>query len=541
MGRGWLPLGVGLFGLGFSCWPTWSSGFAWMQTDAGDTVLNHYFLEHAYRCVCDPDYLGSAWSPRFFYPTPGVLAYSDNLWGTAPLYIVLRQLWCDTVAFQCWMLLCHLLNYVVMYGVLRWFGLRQGFAAVGGFWFAFGLPHVHQFYHQQLFPRFFMPLAVWHLWRMLQQPSSQRLALLLLCAVWQILAGIYLGWFLGIGLAILAAWNLLLSGEVRQRCWHYGQRAWGMILLQGVVSALILAPVLYPYIEVNHGFERSLPEVLYGAPQWRSWLTPAEASLWHPLLMPLWGEEQPIIEHHIFGGFALYALVPVALWAIARQRLGDRQQTRLVATCMLSAATLAAVSLNVGDVSAWSWVYDWVPGAKAIRAVLRIYIIIDLFLIIGGLMAVQAIWDRQVWSARTARWVGVVLLAWVAVENFRWHIPGNVYSLAAFPKVEFYGRAKRWAEAIRGADAAYFPHDPQAIPLSYEHHLSAMWAGLYANVPVVNGYSGRYPPNYNPDQQHRFSGDDLRAILGQHWPGRLRIVTTSPILCYREWTVDSLE
>src|SRR5215831_18115127 len=63
--------------------PTLLSGFARLQTDPGDTLLNAYVLEHSWRWLTKPDYVGTYWSPAFFHPQPLTLAYSENLLCTA--------------------------------------------------------------------------------------------------------------------------------------------------------------------------------------------------------------------------------------------------------------------------------------------------------------------------------------------------------------------------------------------------------------------------------------------------------------------------
>ncbi len=53
-----------------------------------------------------------------------------------------------------------------------------------------------------------------------------------------------------------------------------------------------------------------------------------------------------------------------------------------------------------------------------------------------------------------------------------------------------------------------------------------MWAGLRANVPVVNGYSGRWPNGY--PSADVMSDDDLRAWLGRSgFRGRVAVVNPS--------------
>lgn len=72
----------------------------------------------------------------------------------------------------------------------------------------------------------------------------------------------------------------------------------------------------------------------------------------------------------------------------------------------------------------------------------------------------------------------------------------------SFPKANFYEEVDRLAPQLRGADVAYVWQACSARDweeLCREElkvSLLGMWAGLKANVPVCNGYSGRTPPGY---------------------------------------------
>src|SRR5262249_24328893 len=145
----------------------------------GDTLLNHYALEHSWRCLTQPDYVGSLWSPAFFYPQPLALAYSENLFGTAPLYWLLRSACPDLLAYQLWMMLVVALTYAAMAWALGRFGVGHLLAALGGYVFAFGLPRLTQIGHQQLLPALFAPVAILAAERCLRAPTVAGLAAVL--------------------------------------------------------------------------------------------------------------------------------------------------------------------------------------------------------------------------------------------------------------------------------------------------------------------------------------------------------------------------
>src|SRR5262245_17251829 len=110
-------------GVGVMFRPTLASGFARMQADPGDTLLNHYLLEHSWRWLTRADHCGTRWSPPFFHPEPLVLAYSENLLGAAPLYWLLRTACPEIMAYQLWMMLVAALSYAGMAWALRRFGV----------------------------------------------------------------------------------------------------------------------------------------------------------------------------------------------------------------------------------------------------------------------------------------------------------------------------------------------------------------------------------------------------------------------------------
>src|SRR4051812_2159625 len=82
--------------------PTFDSGFARIQTERGDGMLNHLILENSWLALTKPDYCGTFASPPFFYPKRWVIAYSENLLGVAPVYWALRVVLPLDLAYIWW-------------------------------------------------------------------------------------------------------------------------------------------------------------------------------------------------------------------------------------------------------------------------------------------------------------------------------------------------------------------------------------------------------------------------------------------------------
>lgn len=503
-------LAVASFGGWMTFRPTWESDFAQMQADPGDTVLNHYVLEHSLQWLIDSDYPGTLWTAPIFHPAPRTLAYSENLLGTAPLYWLLRAGFTSETAYQLWMIVLTVLAFATMALVLRWFGLPHLLCALGGFLFAFAMPFTIQIAHQQLIPRLFMPLAVYTAWAFLQTPSSRGLIAYGVWWVLQLWSGIYLSWLLTLGIGFLVLATLCIQPGTFQRIRTYWSGNRRTILLIFAGTALAAAPVLVPYVLGNLGFGRSYDIVEKFLPRPWSWLYGPQGSRWSETLHPLADATNPFLqEHSLFAGFGLLAIAALGIIAACRHR---------VVACFVAAGIgLVLISMQwSGEWSAWRLIHGIVPGGRGIRAVGRIFIIVYLFVLIGGLLGLHLLAQRWIRSAAVRGLLYAGLASLCIYEQTGWEP-------SSFPHAVFYSRIDPLAEQLREADvdAAYVEGDPSQWWLGNE--LVAMWAGLRANVPVINGYSGRIPKRY--PFETALSEEQLREwLVRNNWRGRLLIL-----------------
>ncbi|MGH8732457.1 MAG: hypothetical protein ACREVB_02110, partial [Burkholderiales bacterium] len=171
-------------------------------SDLMDGRFNSVVLEHLYRVLT-----GSAaalWSPEYFYPFPGALAFSDNHLGSAFSYVLARLLGLSREqAFNVWFTTGTLLNFACALYVLRRFGASTAAAALGAFFFACALPATAQDGHAQLVYRFAAPLAVLAHWQMFERRRLAGFARVAFFTAWQFYCSIYLGVFLVYLLAAL--------------------------------------------------------------------------------------------------------------------------------------------------------------------------------------------------------------------------------------------------------------------------------------------------------------------------------------------------
>jgi hypothetical protein len=514
---------VGLAGMILTFHPTLFSGFQRMQPDPGDMVLNHYFLEHTYHWAFDSSYKYTFWSPGFFYPVPDTFTYSETLIGVAPLYWLFRTVFAEELSSQLWMLSLCLLNYASMAIVLRRFGVHTILVAAGAFVFAFGLTRTDHLTHQQLLPQFFSPFVVWYVVAFVREPTARRWTALIALGTAQLFASLHLGWFLGFGLLIFTPWLMIVEAGSFRRVWAFARHRPIATVAPILIAGALVAPYARHFYSGNSE-RRAAHEAAAFAPLLDDWFVAAPESLWADHLTP-----QPKIdswERTLFQGFGLYAVYVLGGNAALRQAFPNRN---LVRAGLGTALVMAILVTWWGfDPSPWAIVHALVPGANAFRAVGRIVFVIHLFGLGAGLIGFQAFIAAHIAKPRTQQMVFLLIAGLMMIEQYRRHPSFD-------PREQCYGPAREGAELIRGADAAHFVYD--RVMHDYQHHITAMWAGLWADVPVMNGFSGTSPPGY-PALQVEPTVPELVRLLGPNWRGRLVIVEWGPPMRRRAYQVD---
>jgi hypothetical protein len=528
-----LPCLIGLF---TAFYPILISGFQLAQADPGDSRLTHYILEHAYQLVFNRQYPGTIFDPPFFAPYPNDLAFSENLFGTAPIYMVFRLVSNATIAYALWLMTISAGNFLSLAWVLRQYHVRRFISIPLAFTFAFGAPRLVKIAHPQLLPQLFTPIAILMLWQFLRQPSRRSWAILLGLVYWQMLSSIYLGWFMVLSLIIFTLITGAIERQSITKLWQFLQQRWRFVLSSGLLWSGLMLALLRPYWQIKAVVgDRPYAEVETMLPRWQSWFLPViRGNLWSALLKHNAKNLPMAHEHFIFWGFAVFGLTLYCGWQLfyrprfqrCERRLDDRlddqldDRKRLAQVCFLTFSAIVLITLYwPNGFSLWRWVYTAVPGATAMRAVTRINFTGITFLLISIGLSLNAVWPNRM-ARSTYRWIAIGVAWLMMIEQGFWshdyhnsHLFGQAATeiaqlirqdctVAYFYPVAPPGinRPPTWPKPIEPFTLPW--HQPtQAIPLTPEismvwHQLTAMWAGIEANVPVVNGYSGNTPPNY---------------------------------------------
>lgn len=467
--------------------------FSAVPGDLGDARFNSVILEHLFRLATFRDV--DLWEPGFFYPFKGVLAFSDNHFGSALPYLVLRFAGLDREhAFSGWFAIGYLLDYIAAYHALRKLGLTGFGAAVGAFAFAFSLPAIAQDGHAQLVYRYAIPMAFLAFWQYWSTGHSMYFVRSVFWGSMQFLCSIYLGVFL-IYLLIASLPAFLIAGlgcnigsraacEVdEKRLFRYGT----LFFTLGVSFGAFF--MLYKYYSVSnaYGFHRPVDEIVSMLPRISSYVLADRAMLggW----LGQFVHDVPLRhEHQMFFGFGIWGLLLAGLVS------GSNPSSEYRLLTKTSAMLLLFLFLGTIYVMGWSpyLLVAHLPGISSIRSVTRIVLV--MLLPAGILAGIGTDFLIQAVSRKNRVATGPVVALLIFIVSF------ETVSFSPFstPAAAWKKRQNLMLSMIKNPlfsnciiSLQPCDHASQTI-----RELDAMIFAQDHGVKTINGYSGNWPPGY---------------------------------------------
>jgi len=493
--------------------PSIFSGFRLIPEYSIDPRFNHYLLEHAFRWMRGDALHASVWSPPFFHPAREVLGYSDAMLGLSWLYAPWRALGVSPyTAYALWLMALAALNAGAFYAAARsWLGVGHVAASVAACVFTFGMPRMAQLAHPQLWSHAFILLLLHGLvmaGRAAHNPEANRglawrgWACVVAGAAGQFYTAFYPLWFAGLGLGFALLVTLFsregrvwLGRMVRQRA------AWAAL----VALVAVCWPLLRIYLDaLAMAGPRSMSEVSDLLPAWRSWWYVGERNLLYGWVFERWPSLAPGTARHeqvLSMGWVTSIAALAGLIGLARRAWWWR-------VTAFSLLALIAVTLRYGDMgSPWFLLAEVVPGASAIRAVARV-----------GMTAMIPLCLGVAWAVERAQGRG--RLGWLLVVLALAEQMSPVIAVDVQPLRE---ATAAMAESLDPAEGAVYVTVPVDRNYDrgeeYEFHIDAMWMGLEAGVPVVNGYSGLIPANWMLLYFNTYRDNAEAAKLGERLAG----------------------
>ncbi len=477
------PLLVGLL---WFCRPGQNVG------DVCDNRFNLFILEHGYQWLTGQ--VPHFWDAPMFYPaTHNTVAYSVNHIGSLPFYVAGRLAgFPRESAMLVWLVTVFVLNYAAAAFVLLRLSRSLTGAAMGAYFFTFGLPVVGQMVHVQLFPRYFVPLALWWLLAAIRTRTLKPLLALAAAIVAQLYTDMYIGIFLGELLVFWVIVQLALPATREEtRAWLLPNtlRPWLVRVAIAVVAAIVLLPMALPYLAAfRQAGARAWPVVVSMTFTPVTLVLPPHHSLLWSWLEPLGQFQSSNGEHRMFIGATLLGLGAVYLW-LRRHGRGSRDE-RLLLTALLTVLLAGILTSRLSKSLSLYWFLYVLPGIGSLRAITRIMLVllaplsILLALLVQALEVHVASLNRP-WLART---LGPALIALLLLDQAVTEFPHNEIAADA-PRLAAYTTA---LAARPPSTKAFAIVGPNVIVNATDALLLAQDTG----IPTVNGYSGNFPKDW---------------------------------------------
>jgi hypothetical protein len=551
-------------------WPLILHPAGVVPNDLGDPLLNIWLLSWNARVLP----LTSAWwNGAQFFPIAGATAFSEHLLGlsviTTPVILLGGStLLAYNIAFFLSFPLCALSAYFLTYSICR----RHDASLVAGLAFGFAPYRMAQFAHIQVLSAYWMPLALAGLHRYFQERRARWLVLFAGAWLLQALACGYYLFFLSVLVGLWLLW--FVAGRERWMELAKVATAWG-------IATVLMAPILYGYWKFQHayGMRRGVDEINAFSADVASVLSASST-------LRLWGWLDVIDrpESNLFPGITPIALILVGLtlaWrAAVREQIGRLRVSRALLLASLPIFAIAASPLYFGP---WKVA---IGGLKllSVGAPYKPLSLAILLLVAAGALhpAVRTAWRRR--SALTfyalaaaVMWLFSLGPAPTFLERpflykapYAWlmllpggdgvRVPARFWMLAALCLSVATGLAMRqlsgrWPRIGRALPALACvgllsdawpapitlqqPPDARpihtraiarlALPVNTSHDVVELYRAIEHRRPMVNGYSGYFPPHYWA----------LQYLLSQHDPDLLtRISAFGPIEVVIDRTLD---
>ena len=513
-----------------------------LPSDPGDPVLNTWILW--WNAVTLP-FTDAWWNAPAFYPLGNVIAFSEHLVGLS--VIATPVIWLTgnpVVAYNTVFLLTFPLSGLAGYWLGHELTGRRDAAWIAGLAFAFAPYRIDQVAHVQVLAAYWMPVGLAALHRFYRDPRTRWLVLFAAAVLMQGLSNLYFLLFYPVLVILWILWFTPNEG------WWRKNLAVGAAGLAGVLPQI---PLLLRYRRVHEtlGFDRLEPEITDFAADVSGLLSASPfLSVWGELDRFRWPEGQ------LFPGLTLAVLLTLALWQVNWRPTGPEPRGLRVVRLVVGAVGLVFAVLVATRLAFGPWEihpFGWKIAVNRPQNVLSQGL---LFWVFMAILSPVGAWAYRRHSPFAFYLLAACLLGVLALgpsptffgtyfmayspyqgltflpgfESLR--VPARFWMLATLCLSTLAGlafarlvpRGHRWQPVLVGlasvgilADGwGSFPIVPAPttsavlhaatgpvieLPVGWrDDDLRAMLRSAAHGQPVVNGYSGYYPPHYEPLQ-----------------------------------------
>lgn len=484
----------------------WANQFAFVMGDLYDNTIEVAILEHWYNVL-----RGLAhWSRmNYFHPVQNTLGYNDGYLLYGLLYAPLRAVGADPfLAATLVHMAMKAAAFAFFYGFARTvLRLPFGYALAGAALFELGNGMAVHTMHAQLLTVALAPLCatlLYGAWQAFAARQPGRLlgfgaAFALTYGAWTMTA-FYMLWFFSllaaIVLVLLAAFHWRALGATLRQSDRATRVAALACLL---ILALSLAPFLVVYLPKAgetgmHRFALALGYALApfdiinfgpGNYLYGGWLPALHAAIGFPVDF---GENQAGTTPGLVVAFIAGLIY---LWRTDRRGLAS--------AIGLAALTLWVLALVLRGQTLWILVFHAVPGAKAIRVVARVLLLLPLPMASVALVALARATRGRPGLVHAIAGAACLFLVAEQLNRVHYTIIERAPVMARLARI---GPPPAGCRAFVADDARQLAPGQHPVHYLYRHNVDAMLIAELINLPTINGVSTFYPPGWDLADPH---------------------------------------
>ncbi len=456
----------------FWTWPVAATLSSRIADDPGDPVLNIWLLW--WNAQMTP--LTEAWwNAPMMWPMAGSMALSEHLLGLSVVATPLQWLGVSPIgAYNVCFILTFALSGFFAYLLGRELTGSRFAAICAGIAFACAPYRAGQLGHIQVISSQWMPLALLGLHAYRRTSATRWLAVFGIAWLLQALSNGYYLLFFPVLVVLWLAWFV---------DWRRAPRPGVAMITAWVVASLPLLPILLKYREIHErwGLTRKVAAIRdFSA-------VPASFTHAAPLLR-FWREgAAENSEQYLFTGVAvvLLALAGLALILFRKTRPIVAANRAPIVFYAIAAVIIGVLTLGPGGSGdgpaspyrPYSWLL-WLPGFSGLRVSARFAMLSTLCVAIAASLGVAYLSKVLTISRRWRVLAGAVVVAGLFVDGMTRAVP-----VAAPP-------AKVILPGSQQAAVIELPLDNTDVSIE------AMYRSMFHRQPLVNGYSGHFPPHY---------------------------------------------
>lgn len=354
-----------ILGLSILFYPFLTSGFDKLAGNYIDSRYINYILEHFWLYLHQTPPHQSLWDIPMYYPQTNTLATSDCLFALGLIYIPFRFFFNGYNSFMLTVITLCVLNFSCFYYLLRkQLKFSDLACAFGSFIFAFCLFRQEQLMHVQIFSQFLSVLGIIFFLKTKEKAIYAYLGTVFIAL--QLYTSFYLGWFFLFAICLTAI-IFLIFNDYRTLLFNFLKNNFKTIILNVIFFIILITPLTYHYL-IN-GITKFPFEII----------TAFQATFLNGIL------NNSFLDNHIFFkldkfrentyyGLGIFTTI-FLIYGICRLKAYRRYCIALI-LCVLAIMNFISIE---------KFIYDFIIGGGAIRALVRYFnILIPLFAIISA-------------------------------------------------------------------------------------------------------------------------------------------------------------